>query len=133
IDWSHKRTEIGYWLDELYQGRGIMTRAVNALMTYGFEELKLNAIRIRCATGNAASRAIPERLGFAHEGTARQWECLYGVYHDSEGYSMLASEWKERYGQKQRKSLSSNSSKKRKVSTGKIATGKVPRSRAAGK
>ncbi len=33
IDQRHRSSSIGYWLDEAYEGRGIMTRACRAMVT----------------------------------------------------------------------------------------------------
>ncbi len=54
IDWTHGSTGIGYWLAEAHQGRGTMTEAVRALVTYAFEVWKLNRVQIRAAVGNHA-------------------------------------------------------------------------------
>src|SRR5690625_3341437 len=80
VDWKNKIVYIGYWLGEGFQGKGIMTKAVEALIDYAFNELNLNKIDIRAATDNQKSRAIPERLGFVREGTIRQGEWLYNQY-----------------------------------------------------
>ena len=48
-----------------------MTKTCSYLITYLFEELKLNRIEIRCAETNRRSCAIPERLGFRLEGKLR--------------------------------------------------------------
>ncbi|MHC0036836.1 GNAT family N-acetyltransferase [Pseudoneobacillus sp. C159] len=93
IDWQNQLTSIGYYLGEGYQGKGIITRAVQALLNYVFFELKLNRVEIRCGVANRKSRAIPERLGFYHEGTIRDGENLYGHYHDLMVYSLLARDW----------------------------------------
>lgn len=84
---------IGYWLAAPFQGKGIMTKAVGAYLRYGFEDLSLNRIEIRAATGNDRSRAIPQRLGFYAEGTIRQAEWLYDHYVDHVVYGLLKSEW----------------------------------------
>jgi ribosomal-protein-serine acetyltransferase len=89
----NKQTEIGYWLAENAQGRGIMTMACRALIDHAFDTLKLNKVEIRCAAGNHRSRAVPKRLGFVEEGTLRQIIPIRGTYHDSVVYGMLASEW----------------------------------------
>ncbi|MFD1019867.1 GNAT family N-acetyltransferase [Thalassobacillus hwangdonensis] len=86
---------IGYWLGEGYQGKGIMTRVVCALVDYAFTELDMNKVDIRAAEGNAKSRAIPERLGFTFEGRIRQAERLYGNYVDHMVYGILESEWNQ--------------------------------------
>jgi ribosomal-protein-serine acetyltransferase len=93
IDWTNRIGTIGYWLGSIFQGEGIMTRAVTALVDYGFEQLGLNRIEIRAAFENMKSRAIPERLGFFQEGQVRQGEWLYDHYVDLIIYGMLASEW----------------------------------------
>ncbi|GGE28830.1 ribosomal-protein-serine acetyltransferase [Pullulanibacillus camelliae] len=89
IDRRNKATSIGYWLAEGQQGNGIMTRACQALVTYAFETLKLKRIEIRCGTGNKKSRAIPERLGFQHEGTIRCGEWIYDHFIDVEIYGLI--------------------------------------------
>ncbi|WP_129141610.1 GNAT family N-acetyltransferase [Modicisalibacter coralii] len=83
---------VGYWLSRAYVGKGIMTSAVRSLVNIGFNEHELNRIEIACATGNARSRAVPERLGFTFEGVLREREYLHGSYVDHALYSMLASE-----------------------------------------
>ena len=70
-DWQNKKSEIGYWLAERLQGRGIVTDCCRALLDHGFDRLGLNRVEIRCAVGNEPSRRVPERLGFVLEGIAR--------------------------------------------------------------
>ena len=86
--------EIGYWLGEEYQGRGIMTRCVEALCGLAFSELNINRIQIQCAVGNTKSSNIPRRLGFTLEGIARAGELQAdGRFSDIEVYSLLREEY----------------------------------------
>jgi ribosomal-protein-serine acetyltransferase len=94
LNWSAQKVEIGYWLAASMQGKGLMTKATVALITYAFQELMLNKVEIHCATGNMRSRAIPERLGFTQEGVIREAEWLYDHYVDLVVYGMLAREWR---------------------------------------
>lgn len=94
VDWINRKTELGYWVAEAEQGRGTVTRCCRALIDRAFDDWKLNRVTILCATENQRSRAIPERLGFAHEGTYRQAEWLYDHFVDLAGYGLLANEWK---------------------------------------
>ena len=96
IDRANRSTSLGYWLAEDAQGRGIMTRAVSAMVDHAFSQWGLNRVEIRCAPANRRSRAIPERLGFQEEGTLRQAERIGNRYLDNVVYSMLAGEWNER-------------------------------------
>ncbi|MEK4651729.1 GNAT family N-acetyltransferase [Niallia sp. FSL W8-0954] len=93
INRTSKIGEIGYWLGEEYQGKGIMTKACQAIIHYGFTELKLNRIQIAAASENKKSRALPERLGFTEEGIIRQAEWLYDHYVDHVIYGLLREEW----------------------------------------
>ena len=93
INWSNKSTSIGYWLGEGFQGQGLMVKSCEAVMKYCFEELQLNRIEIRAATGNVKSQAIPEKLGFTKEGCVREAEWLYDNYVDHYLYGMLKSDF----------------------------------------
>lgn len=95
IDLQNRIGELGYWLGEKFQGRGIMTKACRAMVAYGFSERALNRIEIHCAAANEKSRAIPERLGFRIEGALRQAERLADGYVDNVVYGLLASEFAE--------------------------------------
>jgi len=95
IDWSNRKTDIGYWLGADFQGRGLMTRSCRALVEHAFRELRLNRVEIYCAVENVRSRRIPERLGFTQEGTHRQAEWVHDHFKDLVSYSMLAREWEQ--------------------------------------
>ena len=101
IDWANRSVELGYWLGAAFQGHGVMTRACRALVTHALDDLGLNRVAIRCATGNTRSCAIPERLGFTREGILRKAERLYDQYVDLAVYSCLASEWSQSIDQRQ--------------------------------
>src|SRR5687767_3824227 len=49
---------IGYWLDASHEGKGIATRSVLALVSYGFDTLKLPRLEIRCDPSNIRSSAV---------------------------------------------------------------------------
>ena len=93
IDRINRGTEIGYWLDRGHNGRGIVTKCCRALIGYAFEELGMHRVVVRCASENAKSRAIPERLGFTEEGMLRECEWLHDRFVDLVVYSLLKQEW----------------------------------------
>jgi ribosomal-protein-serine acetyltransferase len=90
---SIKEISIGYWLDEKYVGKGIMTKACIEFINYAFDVYKLNRVEIRCAEDNLKSRAIPERLGFTKEGIIRDGELLNDGYTNCIIYGLLRREW----------------------------------------
>lgn len=91
INKMNKTGTVGYWLGENFQRNGIMTKALQALIDYGFKELGLHKIEIRVATENKKSRALPERFGFVEEGKIKQAEWLYDHYVDHVVYGLLKS------------------------------------------
>ena len=93
IDRVNRCGEIGYWLAQDAQGRGLMTQACWFVVRYGFLTLDLNRIQIAAGTENHGSRAIPERLGFRFEGILRGRENLYGTFIDHAMYSLLRIEF----------------------------------------
>jgi ribosomal-protein-serine acetyltransferase len=93
IDAANRACQIGYWLDEAHTGRGLMASAVRTLVVHAFTIMQLNRIEIRAATGNYASQAVCERLGFIREGVLRDAEWLYDHYVDLTVNSLLAREW----------------------------------------
>ncbi|MBD2021437.1 GNAT family N-acetyltransferase [Leptolyngbya sp. FACHB-36] len=94
-DPDRAKVELGYWLAEPFQGKGIMTRACHRVVTYAFSELMLNRVQIFAAATNHKSRAVPERLGFKQEGMLRETEWLYDRFIDLVVYGVLAQEWSE--------------------------------------
>lgn len=93
IDRNNDAGEIGYWIDESFTGRGIVTRATRALVTAAFRDLGLHRVAIRAGVENVRSRAIPERLGFALEGVLRATEKVGDRYVDHATYAMLRADW----------------------------------------
>ena len=89
IDERNRATSIGYWLDASHQGQGLMSMAVQAVLDYSFDTLKLHRVELRAAIENQPSRAIPERLGFQQEGIARDAEWLYDHFVDLVVYAKL--------------------------------------------
>ncbi|MCK4708643.1 MAG: GNAT family N-acetyltransferase [Gammaproteobacteria bacterium] len=86
------KVEIGYWLSEEHQGKGIMFRACQSMIEYAFEQLGLEKIEIRAASENKASRSVCERLGLTLEGTITNCENLHGKIVDHAVYGIHANQ-----------------------------------------
>ena len=96
-DRLNQKSEIGYWLCEEFQGHGIMTDSVRALIKFGFSELNLNRIQIKCAPDNIKSNNIPKRLGFLLEGTERDSEFVReGIFRDANIWSLIKKDFSEK-------------------------------------
>ena len=69
----HRRSgEIGYWLAEPFWGRGIATRAVQALTEYAFTNFDLVRLYANVFEWNPASGRVLEKAGFTLEGRLRK-------------------------------------------------------------
>ncbi|CAM4352240.1 GNAT family protein [Paenibacillus phoenicis] len=93
INRKDQTTEIGYYLAQEYEGKGIIIRSCREVIKYIFEELALHRIELRVHPDNARSRKIPERLGFVQEGILRQAEWFIDRYIDKVIYGLLKEEW----------------------------------------
>lgn len=89
INENYRKLELGYWLDEKMQNRGIMVRSCKQLIRYIFGTMQMNRITVKVAVGNPKSSAIPKKLGFHFEGIERESEALHGKFVDLEIYSLL--------------------------------------------
>jgi ribosomal-protein-serine acetyltransferase len=96
IDWANRNCSLGYWVEATHQGKGIITKCCASMLDYLFDELGLHRVVIQCATGNARSCAIPQRLGFTREGVKREAELVGGRWLDLVMWSILDAEWRNR-------------------------------------
>ena len=92
INHMHRKTSLGYYLDKQFEGRGIMTQAVEALIKYCFDEIDLNRIEISAAANNEKAKLFLKDWDLL-EGMLRDNELLNGIYSSSYIYSLLKSEY----------------------------------------
>jgi ribosomal-protein-serine acetyltransferase len=96
IDWASRNIQLGYWLREAAQGKGIITRACREMIRMAFEDFEMERVDIRVALGNDRSRAVVARLQFHPDGVLRHGAKLNGRFIDLEVFSLLAGEHRER-------------------------------------
>ncbi|MGE5224437.1 MAG: GNAT family N-acetyltransferase [Omnitrophica WOR_2 bacterium] len=85
--------EIGYELHPAYYRQGLMSEAITAILTYGFNELGLHRVEANPLARNTASKNLLLKLGFKYEGNLRQRIFFRGVYEDQLYYGLLKEEW----------------------------------------
>jgi ribosomal-protein-serine acetyltransferase len=88
--------EIGYWIDGGYEGQGLVSQAVAAVLDQAFGPLGLDRVSLHTDAANERSRALARRLGFAEEGLLRQALAFPGERRDEAAYGLLAREWNQR-------------------------------------
>ena len=86
------RAEVAYGSHPWVRGRGVMERALNLLLDWGFEERGLNTVIWWANKGNWASRKLAWRLGFSCEGTVPQWLPQRGELRDAWVGALLSTD-----------------------------------------
>jgi RimJ/RimL family protein N-acetyltransferase len=85
--------EIGYTFARAYQGIGLATEAVRAVVDFAFDSLGLNRIIATTDSRNAASVALMKRLGMRKEGHFLRAAWFKGEWCDEYQYAVLREEW----------------------------------------
>jgi ribosomal-protein-serine acetyltransferase len=88
----HQSAELGYWLRADATGRGYMTEAAGAIVSWAFHRANAHRIRVAAATDNHASLAVIRRLGFRFEGIARQAERCQARWLDHALFALLITD-----------------------------------------
>lgn len=87
---------IGYWIDQVRAGRGLMPEALVVLARFAFEELHLHRLEICIIPRNASSRRVVDKLGIREEGVAERFLEIDGVWEDHVRYGITIEEWDDR-------------------------------------
>ncbi len=91
---EHRRAEVGYVMeDDLYKRKGLMSEALEAVIGYGFNNLKLNRIEALVGAGNVPSLRLLEKNNFIKEGVLRRHYYIAGEFEDSVLFSKLYEEY----------------------------------------
>ena len=89
IRWEHFRSEIGYMLLPEYHGKGIVTEAIQLMIHYGFNEMRIHSLEAIIAPENSASARVLEKNNFEKEAHFLQNEFYDGQFLDTVIYSLL--------------------------------------------
>jgi ribosomal-protein-serine acetyltransferase len=90
--------EIGYWIRGDYQGKGVCTRVIGALISAGLRSIEdggwgLRRLVIFNNVENVGSRRVCEKLGLRLEMRMKKERYLEPEYRDMLGFAVLADEW----------------------------------------
>jgi len=84
-----KSAELGYWIGKPFWNQGYATEAADAVIRYGFDELRLNRISARHFARNPSSGRVMEKVGMLREGKAREAVMKWGKYEDLVLYGIV--------------------------------------------
>ncbi len=86
---------LGFSIDEVEQGKGYTTEAVQAAVAYLFRECNLHRVMANYMPRNKASGAVLAKAGFTIEGEAKAYLRINGVWEDHILTSLINAEWRE--------------------------------------
>ena len=94
LDRLNGSAELGIFIGEVDQwSKGFGTDAVNALVDFGFAELRLERIALNVWTENERAMRAYAKAGFTLEGTLRHDRFEHGRFTDGHVMSILRDEW----------------------------------------
>lgn len=91
-----RRGELAYELDYGCWGRGYMRKALMPVLDYGFNIMRFERVEAFINVDNDRSAGLLKKLGFAMEGTLREYASSQKGLIDQNCFSLLKREWKER-------------------------------------
>lgn len=89
IEPANKTAYVGYWLDEAWQGKGLLSQALQAFIARYADSGQVRRFVIKCRVANEASNRVALRNGFRLEGTLKEAEYLNGQFHDQNIYARI--------------------------------------------
>ena len=87
-----RSASLGYWLAVDAVGRGLATRAVEAVAEIADTQLKLHRIEASTLTGNLASQRVLDRTGFQQIGMAPTYLHINGYWQDCNLYQRILND-----------------------------------------
>ena len=91
--WEVPSFEIGWFLDQGYQGRGIAKEAARRSLEFLFSDLNAHKVIAITRDTNPRSQKLAERLGFRREGHFRESRIENGKRYGLLYYGMLRTEF----------------------------------------
>ena len=84
--------DLGYWVDQAHNGRGVATAAVGAVVQLAFTELGLHRVQAGTLLHNRGSQKVLERNGFTPIGVAPRYLNIAGRWQDHLLFQRLADD-----------------------------------------
>lgn len=93
IDWRAGAADVGYLVAPDHWGNGYATEAVELLVGYALDTLRLNRVRAHVRAVNGASMRVLEKVGFTEDGVLREGDFVDGSHVDVHVFGLLADEF----------------------------------------
>ena len=97
IDWVSRVCELHIMVAPEWQGRGVGTYAVEAMLRHAFLDLGLRRVELSVLADNVRARALYAKVGFKEEGIKRDARYKNGSYHDLHIMALLKEDWRNSF------------------------------------
>lgn len=87
---------VGYLVGAPYTRQGYATEALQLLLRFAFQEVKLHRVEANIQPRNIASIALAKRAGFSKEGFSPRYIKIAGRWRDHERWALLVEDWRKR-------------------------------------
>ena len=100
MNWRRDDAILGLILNKRFQGKGLTTEGLAAVLDYAFGTIGLHRVHAVCDVNNQGIIRVVEKLGLRREGCmVQRGKSRPGApteYFDQYGYAILRSEWQNR-------------------------------------
>jgi [ribosomal protein S5]-alanine N-acetyltransferase len=86
---------VGYSLAQEWQGRGVMPTALGIACRFMFEKQNIHRIMAAYMPRNSRSSSVLKKLGFVHEGLAKEYLLIDGTWEDHHLTSLINHNWSD--------------------------------------
>lgn len=91
INNQHENAELGYWIGKSYWRNGYCTEAAEAILKFGFQQLKLHRIFAFHMKENSSSERVMQKIGMKYEGLLKHHIKKDGNFKDIKVYGIIIS------------------------------------------
>jgi len=81
--------ETGYWIGEPYWNKGYATEALQNVLSFAFDEMKIVRVQAFVYAGNFASEKVLSKSGFEYEGYLKKFHFNNGNYINSKLFAKV--------------------------------------------
>lgn len=93
---NFKSAYLDYRVGACFAGRGYMTEALELVLRYAFDQMKLHRLEANIQPENERSIALVKRAGFRREGYSRRYLKISGRWRDHERWAIVSEDWQRR-------------------------------------
>ncbi|WP_107837924.1 GNAT family N-acetyltransferase [Metasolibacillus meyeri] len=93
INWQNSTCSVGISIGSDWQNKGFGTDTMNTLISFIFNYIHINKIKLQVFSFNANAIRSYEKCGFVQEGTLRSEIFRFGAFHDVYLFGLLREDW----------------------------------------